>query len=91
MRNCFDPREFTSPADRVESSVADLKRDISERLAPLDELRRIADTAEQRARLAEAQAASAKKDAVFSKIVSILSIAISIASLFVSIFADSLW
>lgn len=47
----------------------------------LEELHRIADTADRRAQLAEEEAASAKIDSRFSKVVSIVSILIALASL----------
>lgn len=51
----------------------------------LEELRRIADAAEQRAKLAEAEAASAKKDSRFSKTVSVLALLVSAGSFLVAV------
>lgn len=58
-------------------------RDNTEYLKRLEELSRIADTADLRAKLAQDDARKAKKDALFSKILSILSLMVSIISVIV--------
>ena len=49
------------------------------------ELKRIADAAEQRAKLAEQKAASARNDARFSKTISVLALLVSMCSLVVAV------
>lgn len=51
------------------------------------ELKRIADAAEQRAKLAEKEAESAKKDAKFSKVISVLALLVSVGSLAAAVVA----
>lgn len=58
-------------------------RDNTEYLKRLEELSRIADAADLRAKLAQDDARKAKKDALFSKILSILSLIVSIISVIV--------
>lgn len=58
-----------------------LLKEIAVDTKSLEELHRIADTADRRAQLAEQESDSAKRDSRFSKVVSIVSILIALASL----------
>ncbi len=81
-------REKTQRESDSQEAIIEMERRTAEYLRQnenkLLELRRIADAAEQRAKLAEQESASARKDARFSKTTSVLALLVSMGSLVVA-------
>lgn len=70
--------------DTADGRHEQLLKNISENTESLEELKRIADAAEKRAKVAVEEAQSAKTDARFSKIISVLALLVSAGSLIVA-------
>lgn len=65
---------MTTSGDRIEKKI----NEMNSKLSPLEDLRRIADVAEQRAQLAANEAEAAIKDAEYSKRISVVSLLLSL-------------
>ena len=77
----MDNKDFDFKATRVPFNESGLGHMSSKMDEQADELRRIDDAAERKAKLANDEANSAKKDARFSKRIAVISIIISLIAL----------